>query len=43
MPLLLLANVLWFSWLKPQQQRVAQNEAALSYLAQAPGYRMLQT
>lgn len=40
---LLLANALWFSWLKPQQQRAAQNEAALSYLAQAPGYRVLQT
>lgn len=34
---LLLANMLWFSWLKPQQQ------AAIDYLAQTPGYRVLQT
>ncbi|MEZ3499357.1 hypothetical protein [Pantoea sp. KPR_PJ] len=40
---LLLANLLWFSWLKPQQQRVAQQQAAIDYLAQTPGYRVLQT
>lgn len=40
---LLLANLLWFSWLKPQQQRAAQRQAAIDYLAQTPGYRVLQT
>jgi hypothetical protein len=40
---LLLANLLWFSWLKPQQQRAAQQQAAIDYLAQTPGYRVLQT
>ncbi|MDT0177518.1 hypothetical protein Q9R34_15925 [Enterobacter sp. BRE11] len=40
---LLLANLLWFSWLKPQQQYAAQRQAAVDYLAQTPGYRVLQT
>lgn len=40
---LLLANLLWFSWLKPQQQRAAQQQAAIDYLAQTAGYRVLQT
>lgn len=40
---LLLANLLWFSWLKPQQERLAQLQAATDYLAQTPGYRVLQT
>ncbi|RPE02183.1 hypothetical protein BBB56_07755 [Candidatus Pantoea deserta] len=40
---LLLANLLWFSWLKPQQQRIAQQRTATDYLASTPGYRVLQT
>ncbi|MCM3444875.1 hypothetical protein, partial [Metabacillus halosaccharovorans] len=40
---LLLANLLWFSWLKPQQQHAAQRQAAIDYLAQTPGCRVLQT
>ncbi|WP_312141013.1 hypothetical protein [Pantoea septica] len=40
---LLLANLLWFSWLKPQQQHAAQQQAAIDYLVKMPGYRVLQT
>ncbi|WP_312064043.1 hypothetical protein [Pantoea septica] len=40
---LLLANLLWFSWLKPQQQHAAQQQAAINYLVKMPGYRVLQT
>ncbi|MDU5783059.1 MAG: hypothetical protein E6Z83_19985 [Pantoea sp.] len=40
---LLLANLLWFSWLKPQQQHAAQQQAAIDYLVKMPGYRVLPT
>lgn len=40
---LLLANLLWFSWFRPQQQRNAQLDAAIEHLAQTPGYRVLET
>lgn len=39
---LLLANLLWFSWLKPQRQQSTQQSAA-AYLSHAPGYRVLRT
>lgn len=39
---LVVANLLWFSWAVPQQQ-ARQHNQAVSYLAQMPGYRVLQT
>ena len=40
---LVAANLLWFSWAVPQQQQARQHDQAASYLAQTPGYRVLQT
>ncbi|WP_312242263.1 hypothetical protein [Pantoea sp.] len=40
---LLLANLLWFSWLKPQQQRTAVAAQAEKSLNDTPGYRILKT
>lgn len=40
---LLLANLVWFSWLQPQQQRAARVAQAEKSLAEAPGYRVLKT
>ena len=40
---LIVANLLWFSWVLPQQQHARQREQAISHLAQMPGYRVLQT
>ncbi|MDE1188521.1 MAG: hypothetical protein PW844_18920 [Pantoea sp.] len=39
----LLANLLWFSWLHPRQQRQALAAEVASQLSQAPGYRLLKT
>lgn len=39
---LLLANLLWFSWVQPKQQQVQQREKAVLLLSQTPGYRVLQ-
>lgn len=40
---LIVANLLWFSWVIPQQQQTRQRDQAVSHLAQMPGYRVLQT
>ncbi|MDL4914460.1 MAG: hypothetical protein QRY16_11900 [Enterobacterales bacterium endosymbiont of Blomia tropicalis] len=40
---LILANLLWFSWLQPRQQHVQQREQVVQLLTQTPGYRVLQT
>lgn len=40
---LVVANLLWFSWAVPQQQQARERDRAVSYLAQTPGYRVLQT
>lgn len=39
----LLANLLWFSWLHPRQQRQALATEVANQLSQAPGYRLLKT
>ncbi|ORM74333.1 hypothetical protein HA48_04430 [Pantoea wallisii] len=39
---LVLANLLWFSWLHPRQQREALAAEVTSQLSQAPGYRVLK-
>ncbi|NIF20895.1 MULTISPECIES: hypothetical protein [Pantoea] len=39
---LLLANLLWFSWLAPRQQQQAMLLQARMQLAQTPGYRVLE-
>ena len=38
----ILANLLWFSWMHPRQQRAQQQMLAEEQLAQTPGYRVLQ-
>lgn len=40
---LIVANLLWFSWVAPQQEQTRQREQAIGYLAQMPGYRVLQS
>ncbi|MCU7366201.1 hypothetical protein N5E15_06180 [Pantoea stewartii] len=40
---LLLSNVLWFSWIQPQQQQEKRYERAADYMAQATVYRVLRT
>ena len=40
---LLLANLLWFSWLQPKQQRAAFAAQAEKSLTEMPGYRVLKT
>jgi len=40
---LILANLLWFSWVSPHQVQVTQREQAVNQLAKMPGYRVLQT
>ncbi|MGK3144551.1 hypothetical protein [Pantoea sp. C2G6] len=39
---LILANLLWFSWVAPHQLQATQREQAVNQLAQMPGYRVLQ-
>ena len=39
---LLLANLLWFSWLHPRQQREALAAEVAARLSEAPGYRVLK-
>ena len=40
---LLLANLLWFSWLHPRQERQALVQDVATQLSLAPGYRLLKT
>ncbi|MDZ7277772.1 hypothetical protein [Pantoea eucrina] len=40
---LLLANVLWFSWLQPRQARQAMAQEVATQLSVTPGYRQLKT
>lgn len=40
---LLLANVLWFSWLHPRQERDVLAADVAAQLSRAPGYRQLKT
>lgn len=40
---LILANLLWFSWVAPHQLQASQREQAVNQLAKMPGYRVLQT
>lgn len=40
---LILANLLWFSWVAPHQLQATQREQAVNQLAKMPGYRVLQT
>ncbi|MGJ0127475.1 hypothetical protein [Pantoea sp. RHCKP32] len=40
---LIVANLLWFSWVAPQQRQAAQREQAVSQLSAMPGFRVLQT
>lgn len=40
---LIVANLLWFSWVVPHQQQTSQREQAENHLAQMPGYRVLKT
>lgn len=39
---LILANLLWFSWVAPHQLQASQREQAVNQLAKMPGYRVLQ-
>ncbi|XXN65716.1 hypothetical protein ACRQ84_09330 [Enterobacter ludwigii] len=39
---LMLANILWFSWLHPRQERQALVEEVTTQLSLAPGYRLLK-
>lgn len=40
---LVLANLLWFSWLHPRQERQALAQEVSTQLSLAPGYRLLKT
>jgi len=40
---LIMANLLWFSWVAPHQLQASQHEQAVNQLAKMPGYRVLQT
>lgn len=40
---LILANMLWFSWLHPRQERQALETEVANQLSLAPGYRQLKT
>ncbi len=40
---LVLANLLWFSWLHPRQERQALAQEVTTQLSLAPGYRLLKT
>lgn len=40
---LVLANMLWFSWLHPRQERQALAQEVTTQLSLAPGYRLLKT
>ncbi|MDI9220095.1 hypothetical protein QMZ30_04170 [Pantoea sp. EA-12] len=40
---LVLANLLWFSWLHPRQERQALAREVSTQLSLAPGYRLLKT
>lgn len=40
---LVLANLLWFSWLHPRQERQALAQDVSTQLSLAPGYRLLKT
>ncbi|KKB03766.1 hypothetical protein [Pantoea anthophila] len=40
---LILANLVWFSWVAPHRLQASQHEQAVKQLATMPGFRVLQT